>query len=229
MKKIYIIFFAATLLLCSCSKKENMDHLEFPKTTWGMSMEETLDAYEITKEDTSNYDVTSSSSSFMIEGLELFGEKTAKIIFGFLDLDCKEELVLSQVKVMYPDHTDMNHVLEEMQKKYGETVSEISVFDLHQIMGDGMLEMKYTESEQLKIWAGGSVMEYIPENESEAYRDLWKKYQRGLNDENWDTFMKNARMVHIFLGEHEESNSLQFYAYNVTAYHKVKSQLPEQQ
>lgn len=137
-----------------------------------MSMEETLDAYGITEEETTFYQ---ENSVFRIEGYELFDEKTSEIIFNFIDLK-NGKPVLYDVKVSYPDSVDMNHVLEEMQKTYGKMILETSICGLMQTLGEELPERKYTESEHLKLWASDSVIQSLPEKEQENYRKRWKEY-----------------------------------------------------
>lgn len=228
MKKAVFIIFIASILLCSCSRKEASDNLEFPKTKWGMSMEETLDAYGITKKDTSYY---REGLTFIINDYELFGEKTSKIIFNFIDLK-NGKPILCAVRVFYPDSADMNHVLKKMQKAYGKTVPEVPMYSLFQTLGDELPEREYTESEHLKLWANKSVIQSIPENERENYRDRWKDYQSGLKDENWEEFSQNARMVNVIWSDDGvfsklEKNALDFNAFNLELYKEIKNQLSD--
>lgn len=230
MKKIIFIIFLAAILLCSCSRKKDGDYPEFPKTKWGMSMDETLNTYGISEKETSYYN---EGSVFSIKGYELFGEKTSEIIFNFIDLK-NGNPVLCSVKATYPESTNMDNVLKKMKKAYGKTVSNISIYDLFQVFEDKIPEKKYTESEHLKLWAGRSVKEFISEKEKENYRDQWETYQPGLNDENWDTFSQNARMVTVVWSDNGEfpsleKKSLAFNAYNLVVYNELKKQLYNQE
>jgi hypothetical protein len=229
MKKVAFIMFIVTILLCSCSRKEDTDYPEFSRTKWGMSMDETLNAFGIMEKDTSYY---KDGSVFTIKGYELFGEKTSEIIFNFIDLK-NGNPVLCAVKATYPEITDMNYVLKKMQKAYGKTVSDITIYDLFQVFEDKIPEKRYTESEHLKLWASRSVIQSIPDKELENYRDRWENYQTGLNDENWDTFSQNARMVTVVWSDNGEfpslkKNSLAFNAFNLVVYNEIKSQLSDQ-
>lgn len=234
MKKVLgIIFLSVTLLfLCSCGERDNADKLVFPKTNWGMSVEETLDAYGITKEDTSSYEEyhkVVEMTVFTINGHELFGENTAKIIFNFIDLGGSGSQVLCEIKVIYPQSTDMDHVLEEMKKAYGETVSTFSIYDGYQLSNNSLIGIEYQDSENTKLWAGSPIAELIPEKESESYRNLWIDFQPNLNADNWDMFSQNARTVAVVWSHKEDMNMLSFYAYNLAVYNHLNSQLSEQQ
>ncbi len=230
MKKVLLILFLlAQILLCSCSKKADSNYPEFPKTKWGMSMNETLDAYKISKKDTSYYE---EGLGFTLKGYKLFGEKTSEIIFSFIDLKDGNP-VLCAVNVTYPDNTDMINVLKKMQKKYGKTISAVTIYDLYQAIETKIPVRDYTESEHLKFWADEPVIKYLPEKENEIYRDHWKPYQPGLNAETWDTFTQNARMVTVVWSDNGEfpsleKNSLTFKAYNLIVYNFLKNRLSNQ-
>ncbi|GMQ62958.1 hypothetical protein [Vallitalea maricola] len=230
MKKIAFIIFTTVILLCSCSKKADPDYPEFSKTNWGMSMAETLNAYGISEKDTSHY---VEDSVFSVKGYELFGEKTSIIIFNFINFK-KGNPKLCSVKVNYPESADLNNVLKEMKKVYGETVSNISIYDLFQVFEDKLPVKEYTESDHLKLWANNkSVLQSIPENQHENYRNLWKNYQTSLRDDNWDTFSKNAKMVTVVWSDNGEFPSLEKYAldfngYNLVVFNEINSQLSNQ-
>lgn len=233
MKKTLSLFVLIAILFLpsSCKSRSDVDSLIFPKTTWGMSVEETFDAFGITKEDTASYDDYEKGgvTVFSINDYELFGEPASKIVFNFMDLKDNGNGALCEIKVIYPQSADMDHILEEMQKTYGETVPNFSVYDGYQISDQEMAEIKFSESEDLKLWASKPVTEYIPQNESEHYRNLWENYQPGLVDENWDLFSQNARMVTVNWSRNEVLNMLSFRAYNFCVYNELKSQLSKQQ
>ncbi|GKX27530.1 hypothetical protein SH1V18_00100 [Vallitalea longa] len=230
MKKVAFIIFTTVILFCSCSKKADSDYKEFPKTNWGMSITETLNAYEISKKDTINY---RENYSFTIEGYELFGEKTSMILFNFIYFE-KENPKLCAVRVNYPESADMNNVLKEMKKEYGETVSNISNYYLFGAFENKLPVYKYTESDHLKLWANKkSVIESIPENQHVDYRNLWKNYQTSLRDDNWDTFSQNANMVTVVWSDNgefpaRENYALDFYAYNLVVFNEINRQLTNQ-
>ena len=229
MKKTALIVFITVILLCSCSKKVDSDFLEFPKTNWGISMTETLNAYGITEKDTSDY---KDGSVFVINGYQMFGEKTSKIIFNFINFK-KGDPKLCSVRVTYPESADMNKVLKEMKKAYGKTVSDIRIYGLFQVFEDRLPEKNYAESDHLKLWASKkSVFQSIPENQYENYSNRWEKYQPSLNNDNWGTFSQNARLVTVVWSDNGEFPSLEKFAldfngYNLVVLNEIKSQLPD--
>jgi hypothetical protein len=205
------------------------DFLEFSKTNWGMSMAETLDAYRISEKDTTDY---IEGSAFAINGYQLFGEKTSKIIFNFINLK-KGDPKLCSVRVTYPEDADMNKVLKEMKKEYGETVSDIRIYDLFQVFENKLPEKNYAESDHLKLWASKkSVFQSIPANQYANYSNRWENYQPSLSKDNWDTFSQNARLVTVVWSDNGEFPSLEKYAldfngYNLVVFNEIKSQLSE--
>lgn len=230
MKKIAFLLALVMVIpwLCSCGRKAQTTSIEFPKTTWGMSMEETVNAFGIKKEDIISYDKSGKAPSFSIQGYELFGEITSQIIFNFIDLEDNKNPVFCTAKVIYPENTDMNHVLEEMKEMYGETVSSFRIYEGYQASNDSLLGVQYEESESVKLWAESPIGELIPEKKSDEYRELWKKFQPNLNANNWDTFSQNARTAAVVWSDQEDINMLSFYAYNSVVCNLLNAQLSEQ-
>lgn len=231
MSKFTFIIVVAIIFLCSCSKRADSSYPEFPNTKWGMTMSEVLNAYGITEKDTSYYD---DNNAFSIKGYELFGEKTSEIIFDFINLK-QGDSKLCSISVTYPDNADMNSVLKKMKNLYGDTVPEISIYDLFQIFEDKLNVRKYSAADHLKLWASKkSVLESIPNKGNGQYKDIWKNYQTSLSDENWDTFSQNAKMVTIVWSDNGEfpstgKNTLNFNGYNLVVYNEIKSKLSIQQ
>jgi hypothetical protein len=194
-----------------------------------MSMVDVLKAYGITKDDTINYD---EDNAFGIKGYKLFGEETDIIMFSFLNFE-KGKPKLVAVKVTYPEGSDMNKVLKEMKKLYGDTVSDISIFDTF-LMTDELKERKFTESEHLALWVSEkSILQTISGKNSEDYKELWKKYKYGLKEDTWDIFSKNSKLVTVAWTDNGEYPSkskyaLDFDAFNLVASNEIKNQLSDQ-
>lgn len=231
MKKMKcMILMIVFTVLCGCSEKEDKDVLVFPETTWGMNIQETLDRYEITREDTRNYMEGGRGTAFILEGYEVFGEISYRVQFNYLDFSDNGNYELCRVQVTYPESVDMQSVLEKMKKTYGETVSEIVAYREYSPLGDDILtKVEYTDSEQMKVWAGRTVDEFISESESERYEQNWEFFQDGLTTNNWEEFIQNARMVYVIWVAKEGVNVLEFDAYNLGVYTTLKSQLEKQQ
>ncbi len=99
MKKYGIITFLMALVLCSCTPNKVNEKLEFPKTTWDMSMDEAMEAWELSEEDLADFE---RDDIIFIEGYELFGEKTESINFQYYDFGDDGTKELAQVFVIYP-------------------------------------------------------------------------------------------------------------------------------
>lgn len=244
--KISILMILLTVLLfgaCADKKSDDTD-LNFPKLNWGMSREEVMEAGGIAEEDLESYgDEMQYSSSYIIEGYKVFGEKSDRTRFEMLDLGNGTK-GLANVIVEYPDSADMDRVLKEMKKAYGATVPEIIRYDMMSMMGmdDSLPEVQYTESDNVKIWAGNSVNEVIPKGQEDAYKKLWQEkpypsatvpFQTGLSDDTWEEFSKNAKMVMVlWLKDGQEifdsGNKLYFGALTQNVYNEITRRISEQ-
>ncbi len=225
MKKHIAMALIAAAMLCSCGKKEANSNLEFPQTTWDMSMEEAMEAWGVTEETVKNYD---SDDAFVIEEYELFGEKTESIKFEFYDFEGDGEQKLAQVFATYPADADMGHVSEEMQKVYGEPDPDVTFYYPYSAL-ETLKAYEAKEPDSVTNWALGSVAEVIPADERKDYREPWEFYQYGLNEENWDQFIQDSRLVRISLLTDGGWNRVEFNATNKWIYETIQHQLSEGQ
>ena len=225
MKKYAAIALIAAVMLCSCGKKEKNEKLEFPRTTWDMSMEEAMDAWGVTEETVKDYD---SDDVFVIEGYELFGEETESIHFQFYDYEGNGAKKLTQVFVTYPADADMDHVSEEMQKVYGEPDPDVTFYYPYSAL-EILKAYETKEPDSVTNWALGSVAEVIPADERNDYREPWEIYQYGLNEENWDQFIQDSRLIRISLLTDNGWNRVEFNAANQWIYETIQKQLSKGQ
>jgi hypothetical protein len=186
-------------------------------------------------------DISISEHNFLaIKDLNVFGEKSSETRFHFGDIKGKNPTLIA-VEVRYPDDVNMDMVLKKMQKTYGSTVSEFSIFDYFTIFDDKLEETKYVEADHLKLWSSKkSILKYIPENEIEIYRELWSKYQTPVTeDENWKRFSNDGKLVSIAWTDDNEipfmknwdaqKNKLYFDALNFNVYNGIKNELADKQ
>lgn len=228
MKKVISMVVLLMLLLCACGSKKDAGYLEFPKTTWGMSEQEVLDAYGVTKEDALQYDTGEKYTSVVLGGQQLFGEEADKVVLNFLDLGNGKQ-GLYYVRVIYRENVDMKRVLAEMQKAYGGTIPAMTVYEQYSALDSGeMPQHDYTESDQLKLWGSNILKEAISEKEIQNYAPLWEEYQEGLNTERWSDFCENARLVNVIWSD-SEIPQVDFNAYNLAVYNELTQQLSDQQ
>lgn len=240
--KTVFFFFIMPLLLSSCnSPNPQSKTLEFPQTTWNMNTEDVLQAYDITKDTAQVYTVAGRGTAFAVDNCNVFGEKADSVIFAFMDLkkdssgnfpEYTEKLpdsdeVLCTVQVIYPADINVDRLLKNMEKEYGKTVPELTLYPLYQSVASGslMTVQKYKESDDVKLWTGESINTLIPERESENYKDLWIPYRPNLTKKNWKEFSQNAGAVTIILQKSENSVTLYFDAYNLAVYYELKNQL----
>ena len=74
-------------------------------------------------------------------------------------------------------------------------------------------------------WGLGSAGDLIPADEQEYYREQWALYQSGLNEENWDDFIQNSRLVRISLLTDGGWNRVEFNQANQLIYQTIKANL----
>lgn len=226
--RIFLMLFIPVILLTGCSKGTEDAVFQFPDTQWGMSMTEVMEAYKVSENETSYYN---KDNAFFIPDRKLFGVKTENIAFYFINFT-KGDPKLCAVRVSYPDTADMKQVQKNMIKTYGSTVSDISTYGLFQIFDDSLPVRKYSETDHLKLWSGKTVSELIPADENMAYRDIWKKYQPGLEDDNWISFIQDANPETVVWSDNGEfpalqKNALDFYGYNFVVYQEIQNQLSD--
>lgn len=90
MKKCIGILGCGLLALRSCGMSQT---LEFPKTSWDMTPEEVLKAYQVKKEDTNLYEEQGRNAAFVLENQEVFGETAQTVMFSFMDMELGEEKI----------------------------------------------------------------------------------------------------------------------------------------
>ncbi|MCI8966717.1 MAG: hypothetical protein HFH75_03885 [Lachnospiraceae bacterium] len=221
MKKYGIITFLIALVLCSCAPNKVNEKLEFPKTTWDMSMDEVMEAWELSEEDLADFE---RDDIIFIEGYELFGEKTESINFQYYDFGDDGTKELAQVFVIYPQDADMDHVSEEMRKVYGEPDPDMDFYYAYSAL-ESLSVYETKEPGSVTNWGLGSAGDLIPADEQEYYREQWALYQSGLNEENWDDFIQNSRLVRISLLTDGGWNRVEFNQANQLIYQTIKANL----
>lgn len=240
-KSVIFVTVTAMFMLSACGKtteekSSEKSKLEVENTSWGMTVDETLKAYDITKESASLFSENTTGAVFAIEnGYEMFGEKTERIVFQFLDLEKGEGTKkLCQIDIIYPTNADMDKVLDEMKAKYGDTEKNIRIYEMFRSLSDEELpQYDYEETDNLKLWGESSVSTSVPKEQDKEYEKLWENLQPGLTEENWAEFSENARLVTAVCASGEgaypsfEKNGVSFNAYNLLVYEDLKEQLSE--
>lgn len=221
-RKLWSAVFVVATLICSCGKKLENNSLDFPKTSWEMDMDEVLEALGEEKEDMELFKTDNSGSMFSLKERELFGEKTELINFQFYDFAGNGTQKFCYVQVNYPDDADMNHVLNEMKKVYGEPQNGVTFYEPYAIMGE-LREFQPKDPDKIKSWALDSVAGLIGEENLADYQKSWGAFQQGLNQDNWDAFIHNTRTVRVSWITDQKWNRLEFDAMGMNIYNAVKS------
>lgn len=190
-------------------------------------MDEVMGAWGAEKEDTRHFETDELGTMFTLEGRELFGEKTELINFQFYDFAGSGTQEFCYVQVTYPDDTDMDHMLEEMKKVYGEPQEGIISY-LPYVILETLQEFQPKDPDKVKSWALDRVADLIGEGKLADYQKPWEAFQQGLDQENWDVFIHNTRTVRVSWITDQEWNRLEFDVMGMKIYNAVKSQLDMQ-
>ena len=229
-KRVFAItlFLVLTIILCSCGGKEGDGSLEFPKTKWGMTRAEVLEAYDMEREDASEWQDDGYGTTFAVEGQKLFGEETGRIRFEFLDIGSGTQQ-LCAVSVEYPDDADMNRVLKNMRKEYGDTVPEITMYQPATESPGILVEEHVAESETMKVWGSAFVNQEIPEEHFADYRTLWSgPSPLEVKEASGEELYGKSRLAGILWsddgGVPGAENALYFNAYNLMVCNQMKGE-----
>lgn len=233
-RRLSLFFLTGTvaLLLCSCNKVKN-EHFELENTPWGMTMEETMEAYQVERDDLDDIQEGTYGSAFMLrDGREIFGAKTDHITFAFLDMTVSGKTQkLHRIDVMYPDNTDMSEVLKNMEQSFGKTTDKVTDFDMTGTLLDSdMQRYDYEADEHLTLWADKKVSDVIPKGQEEEYEKLWEIPMTRLSEDKWEEFSENASLVYIYCSDNADDapigdKRIRIDATNWVIYNTIKEQL----
>ncbi|MDE7273770.1 MAG: hypothetical protein K2N95_12040 [Lachnospiraceae bacterium] len=231
-KRLWFLAFALIMLLCACGQPELNSDLEFPKISWDMTPEEVLKAYGISREEAALYEEGEQEIRLRLDNVELFGQTAEHVFINFADFSGNEDLAekkeiykLYEIKAYYEQSSDMKAVKDKLDQAYGSTIP--AYYHFMPLTLDQMREDAYKESDNAKYWGNSLLKDVIPEEHLEAYKEQWKFYQIGLNDDNWDFFKDNARMVVVIMADNEGENgkAISWNAKNLAVYHTISSQI----
>ena len=230
MKKgiaVTILSLLLSAVLTSCGNEKDNGSLAFPKTSWGMTVEEVLEAYGAAKEDASMWNEGEYGTAFALEGQEIFGEEASRVFFNFMAVGSEPQR-LCVVSVEYPDDADMGKVWKEMRKSYGDSVSEITRYQPMTVIPGSLLETHTTEAENVKLWGSNFVKQEVSQEQWDGYRTLWQgPVSLDVEEESWESFYENARLSEAYWsnggGILSSENALYFEAYNLLVYNQMKS------
>lgn len=237
MKKSIGILGCGLLVLCSCGTSQA---LEFPKTSWDMTPDKVLEAYQVKQEDTSFYEEQGRNAAFVLENQEIFRETAQTVMFSFMNMELRDgediqtfdegkeegEKVLYGVTVIYPQDADMDKVEENMEKLYGERpLSELSVFSAFDVLGTGELnETEYTETDERRLWGSETIEKVMDREKSAELQEKWASYLPGLQEEQWKDFSKKGRLVTTILEKDGDTPFVKFDGYNQVVYQAIMNE-----
>ncbi len=122
MKKMLLVLLAA-LLLVGCTPKEPDELLNYPGLQWGMTFEEVAEVLHISGDQILNVrddlDAAQSQVLYEVAGLKLFDRQTSVVGMRF-SVYGDQEPGLCELLIAYPEDTDREVLVADLQKIYGE-------------------------------------------------------------------------------------------------------------
>lgn len=237
-KKFLFMFMAACVLasLTSCQSAKPDAYLNYPDLEWGMTPEEVFESMEIREENIENHDIADRTESYRLTDVELFGEEPSTLVMNFMDMTYSEDFPyggeegakrgLVEILAYYPEDADMDGVMTQMKKVYGNPLPEIYEFEPG-INRQGLREEPTKESDTLKLWGGPVLSEVIEEDSSHQYRDMWKTYYPGIDDENWELFYEKGRLVTGTYSDDVGAKGVSLNAYHFMVYNELQEYFGE--
>ena len=233
-RKILRVFLVGMLFfpLYSCSQNKN-EHFELENTPWGMTMEETMEAYQVERDDLDDIQEGTYGSAFMLrDGREIFGAKTDHISFNFMDMTVSGKTQkLHRIDVAYSDNTDMSEVRKNMEQSFGKTTDKVTTFDMiGTLLDSDMRRYDYEADENIALWADKKVSDVIPKGQEEEYENLWEIPMTRLSEDKWEEFSENASLVYVYCSDNADDapigdKRIRIDATNWVIYNTIKEEL----
>lgn len=239
MKKRCCYILPAVLLLCACSQAGAATP-EFPKTQWGTSEQEVMEAWGVTQDEVQDYGAQGRASSFAVADCTVFGAQAENVTFSFINLALDEsgdigqfdeaamagQEVLAGVSVLYPAGTDTEKVVAELTEQYGEPLPELTLYPLYNALGSGMPAEEKQTSDTQWLWGGATVESQLSGQDADLYRQNWPTYRPDMAaEQDWEQFAQNARVVTVVASLDEEGLLVQFDAYDLAVYRELAARL----
>ena len=152
--------------LSSCSSslfETESDSLCLPNVEWGSSIDDTLSAFDTTREKlgedfyaSGNY----GNGYAILKDETVFGVECTDMLLSF-ELTADKSGSLIYAAIHYPQNADMDKVLAEMKKNFGESEEEIIFFPYSKSWGSG----KFVSDSINQYWAGMSLTDRLSEDE----------------------------------------------------------------
>ena len=210
MKKLRIFSLLASLLLVcgllsSCGQGAGAQ-LCLPGLEWGQPMDEALKALDTSLEALSSEDYALDEEygggRVRLRDREIFGQKSAEMILTFATdfyyiepekyADRKNGF-LCAVRISYPEDADMDAVLAEMKKSFGEPAETVETYSTYE-----ELPTEYTSDDHNQYWAGPAISQVVDEAHQKTLREneefaaalIPTQSDSSIDDAIWENYLK---------------------------------------
>lgn len=222
-----VLLIIIPLSFLSCQSPEENTYLEYGELKWGMTSKQVLEFLEVSSEDIITQDQSEGREYYLVQNVEFCGAKTSRMALNFMDIGYPQNTTgirgLISLYAYYPENTDMEKAKKEMEKIYGDSISEIYEYSQNPISPDLIQEDILKESETVKLWGGPKLSQVVEKELLNQYYEQWISYQPELQEEIWEKFSKNARLVTgtwVNLPS-EGGKAIHFDAYNLAVYREI--------
>ncbi len=213
MKKLRIFSLLASLLLvcgllssCVSAPQEAGAQLCLPGLEWGQPMDEALKALDTSLEALSSEDYALDEEygggRVRLRDREIFGQKSAEMIltfaadFYYIDPEKyadRKNGFLCEVRISYPEDADMDAVLAEMKKSFGEPAETVETYSTYE-----ELPTEYTSDDHNQYWAGPAISQVVDEAHQKTLREneefaaalIPTQSDSSIGDAIWENYLK---------------------------------------
>ena len=211
MKKLRVFsLFTTVLLLCavltSCNSAPKSADLCLPGLEWGQPMDEALKALDTSLEALSSEDYALDEEygggRIRLRNREIFGQKSAEMIltfatdFYYIDPEKyadRKNGFLCEVRISYPEDADMDAVLAEMKKSFGEPAETVETYSTYE-----ELPTEYTSDDHNQYWAGPAISQVVDEAHQKTLREneefaatlIPTQSDSSIDDAVWENYLK---------------------------------------
>lgn len=179
---------------CNPQQTEEQDP-SIPDMAWGGSVSDTLKALDTDTAalgEQAVLDEATGAGNAVVMGAELFGQKTEGVVLGF-DGTEDGKGAFRQAVLYYPDNADMEKVLDELKKQYGEPAKSLSLTD-----STGNTET-LTTADGHQYWGGEAIGNKLDDSQKKALREKLDSSKpdivKGLDDSQWESYLKNPSVT----------------------------------
>lgn len=144
------------------------DSLCLPEAKWGTSIDDTLAAFDTTREELGDNFVLSGnygSGHAVLKDCTVFGEKSSDMLLLFYQTEDKAGSLV-YVSIHYPKDADMDKVLAEMKSTYGQPTESLEVSPEFFSISQNTYNTDSTD----QYWSGRQIIGLVGDNEKDALR-----------------------------------------------------------